>query len=188
MTIEDQIKINPRPNASFEFTYQENELNVPEIRFDNRTKNADRAIWKIGDEIVSDELNASQKFTKKGTYNVELIAMNSFGCADTTVQKVVIKEDYNLHAPEQFSPYKNGKVNTFMPPALAKIDGDFTLRIIDPRTGMIIFETTQYNEPWDGIISGTSVKASSGYYDWEVEIVDKNGSKDLFSGEVNLLK
>lgn len=188
MTIEDQIKINPRPKASFEFTYQENELNMPQIVLDNKTKNAERAIWKIGDEVISDEINATQKFTRKGTYNVELIAMNAHGCADTTFKKVVIKEDYNLLAPEQFAPHQNGKNQTFMPPALAKIDGEFTLRIIDPRTGMIIFESTDYNSPWDGTIAGTSVKASSGHYDWEVEIVNKNGSTDQFNGEVKLLK
>ncbi len=188
MTIEDQIKINPRPQALFEFTYQENELNMPQIKLENRTKNVDRAIWKIGGEVISDEINAIQKFSRKGTYNVELIAMNAHGCADTSVQKVVIKEDYNLLAPKQFSPHQNGKTQTFMPPALAKIGGEFTLRIIDPRTGMIIFESTEYSVPWDGTIAGTSVKASSGHYDWQVEVVNQNGSMDQFSGDVKLLK
>lgn len=188
MTIEDQIKINPRPRASFEFTYQENELNMPQIKLYNKTKNIDRAIWKIDEEIISDELNASQKFSRKGTYHVELIAMNSYGCADTSIQKVVINEDYNLLAPEQFSPHQNGKNQTFMPPALAKIGGEFTLRIIDPRTGMIIFESRDFNTPWDGTIAGTSVKASSGHYDWEVEIVNKDGSTDQLKGKVKLLK
>lgn len=188
LTVEDQIKINPRPRASFDFTYKSNELNIPQVKFENRTKNVDQVIWKIGDEVIS-ELNAPlQNFSKKGTYDVTLVAINEFGCADTTVKSVVINEDYNLMAANEFRPNGDGRGETFIPRALQLIEGKFVMRIIDPRTDMVIFETDDFYKPWDGSINGTTVRASSGEYAWEVDIDFSNGMSDQFTGVVRMKK
>lgn len=188
LTVEDQIKINPRPRASFDFTYKSNELNIPQVKFENRTKNVEQVIWKIDDEVISELNSPLQNFTKKGSYDITLIAINEYGCADTTVKSVVIKEDYNLMAADEFRPNGDGRGETFIPRALQLIDGDFVMRIIDPRTDMVIFETTDFNQPWDGSINGTTVRASSGEYAWEVDIDFSNGKSDQFKGHVRLKK
>jgi PKD repeat protein len=186
MTIEDQIKINPRPKASFNYSYQMNYLNVPQVRFENHSSQAVKVIWKVGDEVISTENNPIYNFSKKGTYQVDLIAINEFGCEDITSKNVIIKEDYNLMAPLEFTPDGDGKNDTFMPGAIKLIDGTFTLKIMDSKTNMVIFETNDVNKPWNGTIAGTSVKASRDVYPWEVSIVYRNGSKDEFKGEVKL--
>jgi PKD repeat protein len=188
MTIEDQIKINPRPKASFDYTYRENQLKMPEVKFENHTKNADKAVWLINDEVVSEDNSLAHNFSKKGVYRVALVAINDHGCADTTYKDVKINSDYNLLAPESFTPEKAGAAGLFMPEALRMIDGDFVMHIIDPKTDMVIFESTDINNPWDGKIAGTSVKASSGIYQWEVSITNKNGTTDIFNGTVKLQK
>lgn len=188
MTIEDQIKINPRPEASFEYSHQQNALNIPQVKLKNKSKNVDRVMWVVNDEVVSEEPDAIHSFTRKGAYNVQLVAVNEFGCADTTTQKVMIKEDYNLLAPESFSPNGDNREETFMPGALKLIDGEFVMRIVDPRTDMVIFESNNYNLPWDGTIAGTKVKASSGEYDWVVQVNYSDGRTDQFKGQVKLNK
>lgn len=186
MTIEDKIKINPRPKASFDYTYQLNYLNVPQVKFENHSSQAEQVIWKVGDEVISTESNPVYNFAKKGTYKVELIAINEFGCEDITFKNVVIKEDYNLMAVHEFTPDGDGKNDSFMPEALKLIEGSFTLKILDSKTNMIIFESSDYNKPWDGKIGGTNVKASRDVYPWEVSITYRNGTKDEFKGEIKL--
>jgi len=188
LTVEDQIKINPKPRASFDYTYKQNALDIPQVKFENRTKNANQVIWKIGDEVISDSNTPVHNFTRKGTYDVKLIAINEFGCSDTIMKKVVIKEDYNLMAADEFRPNGDGRAETFIPRALQLIDGKFVMRIIDPRTDMVIFETNDFNTPWDGSIHGTTVRASSGEYQWEVDVEFENGTSDRFKGQVRLKK
>lgn len=188
MTIEDQIKINPRPKASFDYTYKQNPLNIPQVKFENHSKNVDQVMWVVNNEVISEENAPVHNFTKKGTYDVELVAINEFGCADTTTRTVVIKEDYNLLAPSSFSPDDDTREDTFMPGALKLIDGEFVLRVVDPRTDMVIFESSDYNRPWDGTIAGTSVKASGGEYHWEANVTYNDGRTDQFTGAVRLTK
>lgn len=186
MTIEDKIKINPRPKASFDYTYQLNYLNVPQVKFENHSSQAEQVIWKVGDEVISKENNPVYNFAKKGTYKVELIAINEFGCEDITFKNVIIKEDYNLMAPHEFTPDGNGRNDSFMPDALKLIEGTFTLKIFDSKTNMVIFESTDYNKPWDGKIAGTNVKASRDVYPWIVNVNYRYGGVDEFKGEVKL--
>ncbi|TVR38961.1 MAG: PKD domain-containing protein [Cryomorphaceae bacterium] len=188
MTIEDQIKINPRPKASFDFTMKQNELNMPKVQFENHTKNASKAIWMIDGQVVAEENGLTHHFTKRGNYKVSLVAMNEFGCSDTSYKYVEIAEDYNLMAPEVFSPTGSAPARTFMPEALRKIPGTFVMRITDPKTDMVIFETTDINQPWEGKIAGTTVSASSGVYQWEVTVTSPNGTVDVFDGTVRLRK
>jgi PKD repeat protein len=188
LTVEDQIKINPKPRASFEYTYKQNELNIPQVKFENRSKNSTQVIWKIGGEVISESGTPVHNFTRKGTYDVKLIAINEFGCSDTIAKTVVIKEDYNLMAAEEFRPGADGRGETFMPRALRLIDGNFVMRITDTRTDMVIFETNDFNTPWDGSIHGTTVRASSGEYQWEVDVEFENGTSDQFKGQVRLKK
>jgi gliding motility-associated-like protein len=186
MTIEDKIKINPRPKSSFDYTYQLNYLNVPQVKFENHSSQAEQVIWKVGDKVISTENNPVYNFAKKGTYKVELIAINEFGCEDVTFKNVVIKEDYNLMAPLEFTPDGNGKNDSFMPEALKLIEGTFTLKIFDSKTNMVIFESSEYNNAWDGKIAGTNVNASRDVYPWVVNINYRYGGTDEFKGEIKL--
>lgn len=188
MTIEDQIKINPRPKASFKYAHTKSALGVPQVKFENQSKNVDHTVWMVNNEVVSDEKNPVQNFTEKGTYNIQLVAINEHGCADTTFRKITIEEDYNLHAPSLFTPNNDGRNDYFMPQALKSIDGTFELQVFDPRTDMIIFESDSFHKPWDGTIAGTNVNASSGNYNWIVNITHSNGTSDSFKGQVKLKK
>lgn len=188
MTIEDQIKINPRPKASFDYTYKQNPLDIPQVKFESHSKNVDQVMWVVNGEIFSEEDAPIQNFTKKGTYDVQLVAINEYGCADTTSRKVTIKEDYNLMSPASFTPDGDNRGDTFMPGALKLIDGEFVLRVVDPRTDMVIFESKDYNQPWDGTIAGTSVKASGGEYHWEANVTYQDGKTDQFTGQIRLTK
>ncbi len=188
MTIEDQIRINPRPKASFDFTYKNNKLDIPQVMFENHSKNVDQVLWVVDGNVISEENSTAHNFTRKGTYDVKLVAINEFGCTDTTARKVVIKDDYNLMAPTSFTPDGDGREDTFMPRALRLIEGSFILRVKDPRTDMVIFESNNVNHPWDGTIQGTSVKASAGDYEWETEISNNDGTNGVFNGTVKLKK
>src|SRR5690606_38293884 len=188
MTIEDQIKINPRPKASFDYTYKQNPLDIPQVKFESHSKNVDQVMWVVNGEVFSEENAPVQNFTKKGTYDVQLVAINEYGCADTTSRKVTIKEDYNLLSPSSFSPDGDHREDTFIPGALKLIEGTFVMRVMDPSTNMVIFETTEANKPWDGTIAGTTVKASAGDYQWEATIEYTNGRTDHFTGQINLTK
>ena len=82
--------VNPQPVANFTSSGSSC-MNAP-ISFTNTsTGNATSYTWNFGDgTATSNATNPTHSYTSSGTYNVSLIAMNSFGCFDTIVQPVFI--------------------------------------------------------------------------------------------------
>jgi hypothetical protein len=94
----------------------------------------------------------SVRYFKKGSYALTLSVQHSTGCKSTVNKSVYIEEDYNLLAVTGFDPSSNdARKNVFMPYALTQRAVHFDMIIIDSQNGEVVFETTDANNPWNGI-------------------------------------
>ncbi|MNJ90726.1 Protease 1 precursor [compost metagenome] len=73
-------------------------INSPgEVFFTNSSAGGTSFSWNFGDGMSSTEINTIHTYTSNGTYTVELIVTDAFGCSDTVSRQVVIE---SLALPE----------------------------------------------------------------------------------------
>jgi hypothetical protein len=79
-------------------------------------------------------------------------------------------------APSGFRPNSGDiQTNTFMPYALTQRNVNFELVVLDPRTGAVVFSSSDATQGWDGIDkrTGEMVKENS-VWAWKVVIKNPN--------------
>ena len=122
--------------------------------------------------VLSKEKSFDAHFFSKGNHSISLIVQSENGCESKITKNIRCEANYNLLAMNSFIPTSsNSKINTFLPYALLERNIPFTMQIIDPKTGQIVYETKSESEPWDGIDKRTQqLIAPSISYIWKVSI------------------
>ena len=146
--------------------------------------------WKV-DKVVSANSSKAKTadfyFFEKGQFELEVIVSNDKGCTSTEIKTIIISEDYNLLAVNAFDPLSgDSRKNTFMPYALSKRNSAFSLIIIDPDNGGIVFESSDYSKPWEGIDkrNGKLVDESKVYI-WKVTLASpEKNEKSVYKGTI----
>lgn len=127
---------------------------------------------------------------QKGIYPIKLSAQNSAGCITEITKEITIESDYNLLAATAFDLQSRDKRNnTFIPFALTVRSVDFSMIIIDPKDGAILFETTDASNPWTGIDkrTGQLVETNKPYI-WKVILKNpEQGEKADYKGVITRL-
>lgn len=84
------ITVNPAPTAAFSASTNGCTLPVA-VTFTNTSSGANSYQWSFGNGQTSTQQNPpAVNYTTAGTYNVQLIVTNSFGCKDTLLQPLVV--------------------------------------------------------------------------------------------------
>jgi len=183
----DKIAIIVNPTPDVEFSYEENNSDViPSIEFINRTDNAISWSWDLGNGTVSNEKDPIITYKRKGFYNITLTATNIEGCSKASQAEIEVANDYNLLAPNSFTPNADGINDFFIPEALKILDVNFEMTIYDKRG--LIYQSRSLNNPWNGINQRDGGKCSLGAYAWIVKYKDHEGIDQIFKGTINLLK
>lgn len=207
-TIEDMITIWPKPDAEF---YTDNsELNVlnGQVQFFNTSTGADSLYWTFGDgdSTVNSRLNPIHYYNQVGEYEVILYATNIYGCKDTTMKIVHVRDQFSFYAPTAFSPNEDGINDCFRVCGHGIDPNTFTMSIYD-RWGQPVFETeVYYNEyldirncggcvpgSWDGTGYQGNNQAGdprlpSGVYIWYCEFKDWLGNHHEYDGRIQLVR
>ena len=131
---------------------------------------------------------ANAHFYTKGNHDITLTVTGSNGCKNSVTKPVFVDENYNLMAMNSFRPNSTDpSTNTFMPYALKERDVRFTMIIIDPRDGHVIFETSDASNAWNGTDAktGRTVPFESSYI-WKVTIenTETNEARNEYTGHV----
>ena len=138
-------------------------------------------------KIVPTSKEVEVHYYKKGSYNVKLSTINSNGQIISETKKITVPEDYNLLAVDAFSPTENNvKTNTFIPFALTVRNVRFTMTVIDSKNGGIVYQTSDANQPWDGIDkrTGVLVNATESFI-WKVTLENPEpGESSIYKGVV----
>jgi hypothetical protein len=100
---------------------------------------------------------------------------------------IQIPSDYNLLAVNAFNPQSQDSRNsTFMPYALTIRQTPFSLIVLDPDNGGLVFETKDAGNAWDGIDrrDGKLVPGNKAYI-WKVVIQRPiQGEKGEYRGTI----
>ncbi|MCB0794775.1 MAG: PKD domain-containing protein, partial [Flavobacteriales bacterium] len=185
----DLIVIHEAPEADFVPQPQQFNGHLPSTHFENRSLGGKQYHWDFGDGVTSNVPHPDHVYRKQGTYHVELVVTNARGCVDRQEKKVVVEHDYNLLAPEAFSPNGDGTNDLFIPEALRDLHLRFKLSIHDAASGELVYETTDATKPWTGRRSNRGDLCTAGTYVWVVEFPDAAHLSDIpFQGEVTLVR
>lgn len=189
LSINDMICVYDLPVADFTFSPTELFSLDPTIQIVNTSINNDQNFWSFSDGGISNLENPSYTFPNNiaGNYSIELIAVTDFGCRDTTIQLVEVKEDVIYYVPNTFTPDGDEHNNVFKPIMTAGIDiNDYTLKIFN-RWGELIFESYNVDYGWDGTYNGEIVQQGS--YVWELQFGLIDNDKDVrLTGHVSLIR
>ena len=184
----DRIVIHEIPEASFKFLKQEYDNTVPSVHFENRSHGAVSYHWDFGDGHTSTIAHPDHIFKAAGDHTVVLTVTNTKGCTDRSERTIHIEEGYNLLAIKTFSPNGDGVDDLFIPDALKSLGVRFKLSIHDPRTGLLVYETSDPQRPWNGRIGNKGELCSAGEYVWMVEMKDGEKLGGTYNGTLGLLR
>ena len=184
-TIQQMINVYSVPDSRFITSPDIVSFVDPVISFNNISEDNDINIWTFGDGDSSQTVSPIHKYRDVGDYFVSLVTINNYGCADTSMQKVRVREELTLYIPTAFSPDGDG-INEEFKIAGSGIDLDkFNLKVYN-RWGEIIFETNDFYFSWDGTVDRKKVQA--GVYRWTVQYVDFYGKSYAKTGNVNVIR
>lgn len=147
--------------------------------------------WDFGDGNGSAQQNPTHTYPNPGFYDVYLTVTDDYGCEDEAYKELEIIETFAIHFPNSFTPNNDG-INDVFKPLGVRIDMErYKFQIYD-RWGKRVFETTDYNQGWDGSIDGkirsddSKMSASFVYY---VYVVRQGTETDHeFIGIVTLIR
>lgn len=186
--VADRIVIHEAPEASFNILKQEYDNTVPSVHFENRSLSGQRYSWDFGDGGSSTVAHPDHVYKKAGVYTVSLTVINGKGCEDRTERTVRIDADYDLMAPKTFSPNGDGVEDVFIPEALKSLGVKFQLSVFESKTGVLVYETTDAQRPWNGRVSNKAENSPPGDYVWMVEMKDGEKLGGTYNGSIRLVR
>jgi len=161
-------------NTPSEFTDLSNDINI------------ESWLWEFGDGNISNEQNPNHLYNTPGIYYIDLTVIDQEGCTDNTTQTIQILQDYYSYSPTIFTPNNDGINDTFSP-QLLNIDMNSYRLIIFDRWGNHIFETTNYNEGWNGgLKDGTLLPPD--VYSYKVRYKTSLGIDKEETGKLTMVK
>ncbi len=180
----NNLIVHQKPVAKLNYVVDEDNNFSRAVEFSNLTRNHIGSQWIFNGKYYNEEAPRIL-VSHKGSYTVTLIVKNDHGCYDTLSQQIVLDKDYNLLAPTAFTPNDDNQNDDFLPMAWRRSDVAFTMEIIEPRSGKVIFSSNK--NAWDGINLTTGRKADPGTYLWIVNLNRPDNTKEIFKGNVTLL-
>ena len=183
----DQLLIvHAKPNVGFDWEMNE-ENGIPYTSFINLTDKGTSWNWNFGDGSTSIEKDPNYTYRKKGQYLISLTALNIENCENSINKSIFVNQDYNLLAPNSFTPNGDGINDYFLPAAINRLDGKFTMTVYSPNEGLV-YETKNINQPWDGTNQKAGTKCTEGSYVWVVKLTNEKGITEQYKGAILLLK
>lgn len=181
------VRVYPKPVAIFDFETLPVERFEQRIELNAKGENISKVKWEIVNQTVLGK-TAYVALNKEGVYPAKIIVWNNHHCSDTVMKSVTVNNSYNLFAPTGFTPDGNGVNEDFLPKALQSLEGDFTfvMKVIDPLTGQLVFQTDDKNKPWRGENLSTGTKAQAKTYAWVVTLTLEGNEKRIFKGDITL--
>ncbi len=200
----DTIVVYPVPVASFEVSPMEVMIPQP-IHCYNYSENAYRYLWNFGTDEFSPNADTTKKsrepvitYLVEGEYEISLQVWTDKGCTDKMILELPVNVvgSGNLIFPTAFIPDPFGptggtvqpgheRTNKIFLPQLVEGVIDYHLQIYN-RWGEILYESFDVYTGWDGYVK--DVLAPQDVYVYKANVTFKNGTQQVFTGSVTLLR
>ena len=186
-TVDSTVVVNVTPLSAFNITEYIDGMNG-KLQMQNLSTGADSYWWNFGNGNTSAEENPVVTYAEDGTYLIELISLNEFGCTDTTFFEYELLFT-GLYIPNAFAPSSTNLAVRLFKPAGVNLK-KYYIQVFNS-SGHLMWESTKLDsqgspaEGWDGIYEGNLMP--QGNYMWKVSatFIDNspwNGS-DIGQGE-----
>jgi gliding motility-associated-like protein len=185
LTKNNFVVVNPSPTSSFSVTPSETDICHSAVQFTDLSMGAAEVKYLFGGSGFSNEANPLYSFLEDGTFYPMQIATNSFGCSDSSIQKVYI-EPFMVYIPNAFTPDGDVFNNEFKAVvALEIVQWHFE---VFNRWGQRIFTSTDVNQGWNGEYKGEVVQ--DGLYSYKLQYTSCEISNALHqvTGHFSLLR
>lgn len=183
---ETEVVVVPRPETRIESQMNLVDGGRPQYEFRAESSNYTAIRRWVNGQVRHQEGDLVEDFTKKGTYEVMQVAYSAAGCTDTAFKTINVNDDYNLLAPDAFTPNGDGLNDTWLPVALKDPVYEFTLEIRDIQ-GNVVFKTSDPGSEWRGPENPSRNNAAAqNTFIWKAEVKYK-GNIEYYGGAVRVL-
>lgn len=189
------IEVFPRPSAQFDIKPKLVYIPGGILYTKNQSLQATHYEWDFGDGTISLSPQPQHIYSEVGKYDIQLIAYNQFGCADTTKLESIVNVEIGgqVLIPNAFSPNlsgatggndpSNGKNDVFLPITRGVVE--FEMMVFN-RWGELMFRSTDPNIGWDGYYNGKLCQQD--VYMYKLSALYENGERIVRVGDVNLIR
>jgi gliding motility-associated-like protein len=186
LTLNNYIQAYPVPTADFTSIPEPGtvlEVKDATITFTNLSQGATHYMWYFGDGTIDSIKNPVHKYNTDSLFEVMLIAINQYGCADTAYRYEQIVPDGIVFIPNTFTPNGDG-VNDFFK-VYGKSIKNIDMRVYD-RWGEMVFFSTGTDPVWDGTLQGKPMNTAVFIYLIRIDFL--NGVSWYRKGDITLLR
>ena len=175
------VIVHPKPVA--DFVVEGEPLEWPDgiAVFNNLSTGDSSWVWDFGDEEGSTGDAPVHQYSEPGSYPVELIVTNEFGCTDTAEYLLVVEDGYALYVPNTITTNGDGMNDVFTPIGAGIVE--YELTIFD-RWGELLFQKPGPTS-WDGTYNGSVVQED--VYVWRIVARDRHFNRHEVFGHVTVL-
>lgn len=183
-TANTSVFITSGPNAAFDYN-PDSPINIEldSLFWTNLSTGSNNWYWDFGDGTLDTTFTPEHQYAEIGEYLVQLVAVDTFGCADTAVLPITLILDVTLYVPNAFTPNGDGNNENFNVGYLNLTE--FQIQIFS-RWGEMIYESFDPNFQWDGSYQGQACQ--EGAYVWKIVARGRNGDHFDRAGTVTLIR
>ena len=172
-TAYSMITVYPKPVASFSANPVRAEIIYPYIEINDLSSGANQWQYDFGDNTNSPLQAPSHNYPDTGTYVIQQIVANQFGCEDTAYFTVYIDPSFTFYIPNTFTPNADGDNDYFFGTGIG-ITG-YEMRIYN-RWGEQVFSSFDKDITWSGIVEKSGQLVTQDVYTYTFRI------KDIYDG------
>jgi gliding motility-associated-like protein len=182
-TILNYIEVYPAPEAIIVPESLEYEMFDDFINISNQSTQATIYDWSLFNYSISSTEDLAYPISDTGHFNFELLAINQYGCRDSTNVIITVNPSFAIFFPNAFTPNGNGINDNYMPTGYG-ID-EFEMTIYD-RWGELVFKSTDMTIGWDGTYKGAPPFRD--VYVYKCKIRDIKGDPHYYFGHITLIQ
>ena len=145
-----------------------------------------RFSWDFGDGSFGDQSHPRHEYKTNGNYMVYLTYKGFFGCISYANLEVDVTANFDILAPNTFTPNGDGINDVFMPEGVTLSGLPFEMVIFN-KYGKTIFSTQKTNNGWSGFDQNTGEKCQTGNYLWLVRLANEDGTYNQYNGSILLV-
>ena len=159
----------------------------PTVNLTNYSENYDLTRTYLPDGEVLETFDMQTiTFKDTGTFALKHVAMNDFGCRDSSIYLVTVEVPLNIYIPNSFTPNGDGINDIFT----LEVTGSekFSIRIFN-RWGEMVYESFDPKEGWNGRILNYFEPAPEGLYTYQVVVRTIKHARDIKKhGTITLIR
>jgi gliding motility-associated-like protein len=151
LSMNDLVEVFPSPVSQFTVSPTEATVFYPNFFFTDQSQESVSQVFYFTDGYSSPESSVWHSYVESGYHYPYQVALNEFGCPDTSWQQIYIIPFTSVFVPNAFSPNGDSRNDSWEP--VVYDTETYELWVFD-RWGQLILHSTDENASWDGTRSG----------------------------------